>query len=211
MNHRPIASPPSTRVDRPASNDISFVMPTRNSQHDVVARVESLLAQLETLGIGDAEVVVVDDGSHDGTCDRLHDLQTQRSRLRVLRHDRPRGMEAAGQTGLERATGNLVFIGESEQPIHTEDLRKLLKISEDLSVVAARAESKARPPSAALLRRLRAWGTNADQRIEPELDHGEEFCSVQMIRRPHLNTLASPMGGCYRLTSESAKSLDFNL
>ena len=196
---------------RLSQQDISLVMPVRNSQQEVVQRVQVLLDQLTTVGIGEAEVVIVDDGSHDGTGDRLHDLQTQRSRLRILRHDRPRGMEAAGQTGLERALGKLVFICEDGQPVHTEDLRKLLEISEDPTVVAARAESHTRPPSPSLMRRLRAWGTHADQQFEPRQEDEEPFCSLQMIRRPHLKTLASSQGDRYQLSSESAKSLTFTV
>ena len=196
---------------RLAPSDVSFVMPVRNGEHDIVDRVQALLDQLTEAGIAEAEVVIVDDGSHDRTSDRLHDLQTTRSRLRILRHDRPRGMEAAGQTGLERATGRLVLICEDEHPVLTEDIQKLIKIAEDESVVAARAESTARPPSAPLMRRLRSWGTRADQQFD-RVDNADtssttQFSSLQLIRRPHLQKLASPKGHHFRLESESAKSL----
>lgn len=192
---------------RLASTDISFVMPVRNREHDIVDCVQHLLGQLSDAGIAEAEVVIVDDGSRDQTCERLHDLQTTRSRLRILRHDRPRGMESAGQTGLERATGRLVLICEDEHPVLTDDLRKLIKIAEDETVVAARAESKTRPPSAPLLRRLRSWGTDADQQFVKQHEAHMEFSSVQLIRRPHLKKLASPKGHHFQLESESAKSL----
>ncbi|WP_160148176.1 glycosyltransferase family 2 protein [Rubripirellula obstinata] len=196
---------------RLAPSNVSFVMPVRNRQHDVVQLVEHLLSQLTVAGIGEAEVVVVDDGSHDQTRERLHDLQTTRSRLRVLRHDRPRGMESAGQTGLERATGKIVLICEDEHPVLTEDLRRLLEIAKDETVVAARTESKVRPPSAPLMRRLRSWGTQADTQFESRdaeaTEPAVQYSSLQLIRRPHLKTLASPAGHHFQLSSESAKSL----
>ena len=58
-----------------------------------------------------------------------------------MRHSRPRGLEAAGQTGLERSTGEIVFIQETNATVRIEDMRRLLRMSEDKSVVAARAES----------------------------------------------------------------------
>lgn len=197
--------------DRLAPSNVSFVMPIRNRQHDVVQVVERLLEQLAEAGIAEAEVVIVDDGSHDGTCERLHELQTTRSRLRILRHDRPRGIESAGQTGLERATGKLVFICEDQHSILTDDLLKLLEIARDDTVVAARTQSRSHPPSAPLMRRLRSWGTQADKQITPQVneavDTQAEFSSLQLIRRPHLKALASKAGHHFKLSSESAKSL----
>jgi glycosyltransferase involved in cell wall biosynthesis len=192
---------------RPASHDISFVMPVRNCEHDIVDRVEALLLQLSQAEIANAEIVVVDDGSQDQTCDRLHDLQTRRSRLRILRHDRPRGLESAGQTGLERAVGRIVFICEDEYAVRLEDLCKLLQLAEDDSIVAARAESKSLPPSAPLIRRLRSWGTDAEQRIAPEQHESQRYSSLQMIRRPHLKHLCSPSGHHLRLQTSTATDL----
>ena len=84
-------------------------------------------------------------------------------------------------------------------------MRRLLRMSEDQSVVAARAESAPRPLSPALLRRLRAWGTNADKQVETRTD-SDNPSSIQMIRRPHLQKLAGPKGSRYRLQSETLHS-----
>lgn len=181
---------------------MSVVLPVRNGQHEISDRVEELLNALADM-TGDAtEIVVVDDGSRDATAEVLDELKTQYPQIRVVRHPRPRGMEAAGQTGLERATGELVFIQESDTDVRVEDLRRLYQMSGDASVVAARAESKPQPVSGALLRRLRAWGTNADQQVEV---HQEvQNSSMQMIRRPHLQRLAAPGGNRFRLQGETS-------
>ena len=114
-------------------------------------------------------------------------------------------MEAAGQTGLERAKGELVFIQESNTPVRIDDLIRLHQMSRDYSVVAARAESTPRPIAPSLLRRLRAWGTNADQQFEPaKVDMPTS--SIQMIRRPHLQKLAGPYGDEYQLYGETMMS-----
>ena len=135
----------------------------------------------------------------------LAELKSRYPQVRIVRHSRPRGMQAAGQTGLERATGELVFIQETDTTVRIEDMRRLLQMSEDRSIVAARAESTPRPLSAALIRRLRAWGTNADQQVESQSVTVEKS-SLQMIRRPHLQSLAGPKGGKYRLQGETLHS-----
>ncbi len=183
---------------------MSVVLPVRNGQHEISRRVEQVLEALTDLSREASEVVVVDDGSQDATPEVLDELAMQYPQIRVVRHNRPRGMEAAGQTGLERATGELVFIQESDTFVRIEDMRRLYRMSEDKSVVAARAESVPRPLSGALLRRLRAWGTGTEKQIEAQ-EAGQKS-SIQMIRRPHLQRLAAPGGENYRLQGETLHS-----
>ncbi len=183
---------------------MSVVLPVRNGEHEICDRVERVLDALADLSREVSEVVVVDDGSQDATPEVLDELATRYPQIRVVRHSRPRGMEAAGQTGLERATGELVFIQESDTLVRIEDMRRLYRMSEDQSVIAARAESVPRPVSGALLRRLRAWGTNADKQIDQP--QAGQKSSLQMIRRPHLQRLAAPDGKNYRLQGETLHS-----
>lgn len=187
------------------SSRMSVVLPVRDGEHRIAKRVEDVLDALSDMSREISEVVVVDDGSKDATPEVLDELKSRYPQVRVVRHSRPRGLEAAGQTGLERATGDLVFIQETDSMIRVEDMRSLLRMSEDESVVAARAESTPRPLSGALVRRLRAWGANADQQIKTQ-GTTQHKSSLQMIRRPHLQTLAGPKGGKYRLQGETLHS-----
>ncbi len=148
------------------STRMSVVLPVRDGEHRIASRVERVLEALTDITRDISEVIVVDDGSRDATPEVLDEIKSRYPQVRVVRHHRPRGLEAAGQTGLERATGDLVFIQETDSAVRVEDMRRLLRMSEDKSVVAARAESTPRPLSGALLRRLRAWGTNADEQME---------------------------------------------
>lgn len=187
-----------------ASNPrMSIVLPVRDGEHTITDRVEHVLEALTDLSREISEVVVVDDGSKDSTPEVLDELRSRYPQVRVARHARPRGLEAAGQTGLERANGELVFIQETDAELRIEDMRRLLKMSEDDSVVAARAESTPKPLSPALLRRLRAWGTR--QSVEASTAATQKS-SLQMIRRPHLQRLSSPQGQRYRLQGETLHS-----
>ena len=184
---------------------LSVVLPIRDGQNRIVDRVERVLGVLSELTSGDAEIVIVDDGSQDATPHVLQQLASAHPQIRVVRHSRPRGMEAAGQTGLERATGDVVFIQETDAELRLEDMQKLHEMSSDPSIVAARAESTPRPVSGALVRRLKAWGTKESGTFRSAGDK-LVFSSVQMIRRPHLQRLAGPQGKNYRLTGETLHS-----
>ena len=181
---------------------ISVVIPVRDSEDRVADRVRNAIKALEELTQEASEVVVVDDGSKDATPDILLRLASEFPQLRIARHSRPRGMEAAGQTGLERAIGELVFIQERDCALRIDDLKRLYKMSSDPSVVAARAESTPRPLSDELLRRLKAWGAATNENLEARACNTEKS-SLQMICRPHLQRLASPTGPHYRLEAST--------
>src|SRR5574341_184326 len=71
---------------------------------DIVARVLALRPQLEQCGISGPEVIVVDDGSRDGTAERVQRLDG----VQVIRHHENRGYGAALKTGLAHAHGDLI-------------------------------------------------------------------------------------------------------
>jgi glycosyltransferase involved in cell wall biosynthesis len=81
---------------------VSVVVPAYE-RADVVGRaIDSALAQT----VADIEVVVVDDGSSDGTRDVVEGYDDDR--VRSLAHDTNRGVSAARNTGFDAATGDYV-------------------------------------------------------------------------------------------------------
>lgn len=188
-----------------SSPRISVVLPVRDGEHHVESQVVQVLEAMSDLIQETTELIVVDDGSKDSTPEVLSELKARYPQVRTVRHSRPRGIEAAGQTGLERSIGELVFIQETDATVRIEDMRRLLRMSEDKSVVAARAESTPRPLSGALMRRLRAFGARADT-AESASESPAAKTSMQMIRRPQLQKLASQRGIHYRLNGETVHS-----
>ncbi len=181
---------------------VSVVLPIRDAESRIEGEIKRILDALADLSSLRSEVIVVDDGSRDSTPEVLDEIVAKFPQVRIARHSKPRGIEAAGQTGLERATGEIVFIQEGNRPVRVEDMRRLFKMADDDSIVAARAESTPRPIGGALLRRLKAWGAAAAESLESEPQLGEPT-SLQMIRRPHLQHLSGPIAPNLALHSES--------
>lgn len=190
---------------------LSVVLPVRDGQGRIAGEVDRILEAIADIVSEAVEMIIVDDGSRDATPEILDELQSRYPQIRIARHHRPLGMEAAGQTGLERATGELVFIQENDQPLRIEDLMKLYRMGSDPTVVAARAESR-HGGNKPLLRRLRAWGTRAAAALEEQSETGTQAdaaaAGLQMVRRPHLQTLASRAAGQYRLEAASFLASD---
>lgn len=180
---------------------VSVVLPVRNVEQRLDGEIQRVLEALADLTSSRSEVIVVDDGSNDSTPEILDEITGRYPQVRVTRNSKPRGIEVAGQTGLEKATGEIVFIQEDNQPVRLEDLRRLFRMADDETIVAARAESTPRPLSGAILRRMKAWGTHAAQQIE-EQPASLQPSGLQMIRRPHLQRLSGPLGAQVTMRSE---------
>ncbi|AWK90283.1 glycosyltransferase family 2 protein [Azospirillum thermophilum] len=87
---------------------VSIVIPAFNRAHTLRRAIASVLAQ----EIADWELIVVDDGSSDGSADIP--LSYNDPRIRVLRHERNRGAAAARNTGVGAARGRYIAFLDSD-------------------------------------------------------------------------------------------------
>jgi glycosyltransferase involved in cell wall biosynthesis len=97
---------------------LSVVIPSYNE----AATVEAVIARVRALPIG-AEVIVVDDGSTDGTWEKLAAIPG----IVRLRHERNRGKGAALRTGFAKATGDAIVVQDADLEYYPEDLVGMLE------------------------------------------------------------------------------------
>jgi glycosyltransferase involved in cell wall biosynthesis len=101
---------------------ISVFFPAYNDEASIAGLVADALALLPTL-TDDFEVIVVNDGSTDGTARVLDALARAEPRLRVVHHEVNRGYGAALRTGFASATKEFVFYTDGDGQY---DVRELL-------------------------------------------------------------------------------------
>jgi glycosyltransferase involved in cell wall biosynthesis len=100
---------------------LSVVVPVFNERATVAEIIRRVRAVQVPLAV---DVIVVDDGSTDGTDQVLAAIAD--STVRVVTHDRNRGKGAAVRTGLERATGDLVLVQDADLEYDPDDWPQLL-------------------------------------------------------------------------------------
>ena len=90
---------------------LSVVIPVYNE----VKTLEQLLDSVRAVDTGlEREIVMVDDGSTDGTRDLLPKLEEKREDVTVYMHDVNQGKGAALRTGFEKATGDVVLVQDAD-------------------------------------------------------------------------------------------------
>jgi glycosyltransferase involved in cell wall biosynthesis len=102
---------------------LSVIVPAYNEKATLPEIVRRMREVRLPNGI-DREIIVVDDGSTDGTRDVLTQLFD--STVHVVLHERNRGKGAAVRTGLTRATGDYVLIQDADLEYDPEDWPRLI-------------------------------------------------------------------------------------
>lgn len=101
---------------------LSVVMPCYNEQATITAIVAQVLAQPF-----DIELLIIDDGSKDGTRAILAELANQYPQVRVLLQERNQGKGAALRRGFQEATGDYVVVQDADLEYDPSEYRRLLQ------------------------------------------------------------------------------------
>jgi glycosyltransferase involved in cell wall biosynthesis len=124
---------------------VSLIIPTYNSRDLLTQALDAIAAQ--TLPQDSIEIVVVDDGSTDGTWERLQELSGERPNLTIA-HQPNSGRPSVGRNrGLALATGRYVFFHDADDLLAPDALRRLVGFAErhDSDVVVGRTRRVGRP------------------------------------------------------------------
>jgi len=169
--------------------DVSVVIPAYNE----VENLEPLLTELRAaLGPvpGTHEIVLVDDGSSDGTAERIVEEAARDPRVRPVLLEKNAGQSAALAAGLSRARGRVIVTLDADLQNDPADLPLVLAALEHADVVSGvrqrRQDSRVRLLSSRIANRVRR-GVLGD----PVTDIG---CSFKAYRREALEGLPMFVG-----------------
>ncbi|HVP45923.1 MAG TPA: glycosyltransferase family 2 protein, partial [Bryobacteraceae bacterium] len=104
---------------------LSILVPLYNEEEFVAPLLERVLEAPLPDGMR-REVLVVDDGSTDGSAEIVSDLAAQHPEIRLFRQDRNRGKGAAIRTAIEQARGDYAIIQDADLEYDPGEYPKML-------------------------------------------------------------------------------------
>jgi glycosyltransferase involved in cell wall biosynthesis len=109
-----------------AGTRVSIVIPAYNAQHYIAGAVASARAQT----LRDIEIIVVDDGSRDGTATAALDAAGNDPRVRVICYEMNRGAAHARNVALAVASGTWIAPLDADDAFSADRLARLVPLAE---------------------------------------------------------------------------------
>jgi glycosyltransferase involved in cell wall biosynthesis len=161
-------------------------MPAYNEEGNIEQAVRGACSAAAPL-VADYEVVVVDDGSRDGTPAILARLQQELApRLHVVRHAANLGYGAALRDGFEAARGEIVFYTDSDNQFDLRELEDALPFMRDYDALFGFRVDRQDP----LLRKLSSAAFNTLASLAFGMSVRDLNCSFKLFRRERIRSLA---------------------
>ena len=131
---------------------ISVFFPCYNEQENVGRTVEKALEVLERLNAY-FEVIIVDDGSSDGTGQIADEIAGRDGRVKVVHHEGNLGYGAALQSGFKAATKEFVFYTDGDGQFDINEMPSLLALMERYDIVSCYRLNR----RDSLIRKINGW------------------------------------------------------
>ena len=112
---------------------VSIVIPVHNAEKYLEQTVDSVLQQ----SYGDYELILVEDGSTDGSAELIRRLAKKDKRIRTITNGEPHGACHARNKGIQAAKGRYLAYLDADDLWHKEKLKRTLRFlkKEDASFV----------------------------------------------------------------------------
>ena len=94
--------------------------------YNCVKTLESTVSSIRVCGLSDCEILLIDDGSNDGTAELCDRLCGKYAGIRCV-HQSNKGVSAARNRGIDEARGEYIWFVDSDDTVDEDSLRGVLK------------------------------------------------------------------------------------
>jgi glycosyltransferase involved in cell wall biosynthesis len=166
---------------------LSVFFPVYNEEENLPMTVAATVRTLEQSPfVGDFEIILVNDGSKDGSAAIAEKLAQQDGRVRVVHHPQNMGYGQALKSGIEAAHMDYVFFTDADLQFDIVEVNALLAHLDRYEVVIGYRSPRRDP----VMRLLNAWGWNLLNRIFFGLHIRDIDCAFKIFRRDLVQELA---------------------
>jgi dolichol-phosphate mannosyltransferase len=175
-----------------ADCSLSLIIPAYNEEPGIGQAIAEADAALSTLGCA-YEILIVDDGSQDGTAAAVREAARTHPRVRLLKHTQNRGYGAALLTGFEAAQFDHIAFTDADCQFDLTDLGRLLPLTDTAPLAVGYRLHRQDP----WLRRFFSWGYNQLARTLLGTRVRDCDCALKVFRREALAQLLPESRGFF--------------
>ncbi len=157
---------------------ISVVLPAYNEEENIGGMLSEAIAVLGAI-VPDYEIIVVDDGSSDGTAQVVKRLASQYPQVRLVQHQVNRGYGAALYSGFLAAGRDFIFMTDSDRQFDLRDFGRLLTFADSADMVIGYRAPRVDPWH----RRLFGWGWSMLTNILFGYTARDVDCAFKLFKR----------------------------
>ncbi|HIF02536.1 MAG TPA: glycosyltransferase [Nitrospinaceae bacterium] len=168
----------SLELTKSKTLDISIVIPVYNERENLILLDKKITKSIKPLN-KKYEVILVDDGSVDGSVDLIRKLKNENPCLRLIRFDRNYGQTAAFSAGFSKARGNIIVTMDADLQNDPADIPLLLEKINEYDVVCGWRYKRNDP----WVKKLSSRIANAVRNTLSEESIADTGCSLKAFRR----------------------------
>lgn len=158
--------------------EISIVIPVYNERENLVLLDEQITKHMKPLN-KDYEVILVDDGSNDGSAELIHALKNGNPHLRLIKFGQNLGQTAAFSVGFEKARGDTIITMDADLQNSPADIPLLLDALKEYDVVCGWRYKRNDPWTKIISSKI----ANAIRNSLSEETIADTGCSLKAFRR----------------------------
>jgi glycosyltransferase involved in cell wall biosynthesis len=177
-------------MDTQSPYSVSIVLPAYNEDANIETAVRRAGEVADRL-CADHEVIVVDDGSADGTAEIVRRLRAADPRVVLVQHPRNLGYGEALKSGFGAASMDLVFLTDADNQFVLDEIEDFLELIEQADVVAGHRVHRSDP----WFRRINARMWNYLVRTLYYVPVRDVDCAFKLFRREVFEGVTLDSGG----------------
>jgi len=157
---------------------LSVFFPAYYDENNIGKVVHKAVEVLESLGLKDYEVTIIEDGSPDKTDEVADALAAQYPKVKVIHHEKNKGYGATLWEGFTTAKMDYVFYTDGDNQFDLEELRKFVAIIPFSDMVVGYRKKKQYSP----YRKLTSFVYNLLLRFVFDIDYIDIDCAFKVFK-----------------------------